>query len=92
MEEEVMPANSEPVERIVAVIERSRPAAIAGWPAFWARLSELREDEAAAALETLAARGIVRRQVLNEGVLYIADPPHAGGRATLAGEGPGMRG
>lgn len=65
------------VRRILAVIEQSRPAAIAGWPAFWARLTDLSEEEATAGLETLVGRGVVRRQALGDRVLYITDPPHA---------------
>lgn len=65
------------VRQLLALIERSRPAAIAGWPAFWARLAGLSPEDAAAALEVLAGRGVVRRQALGDRVLYIADPPHA---------------
>jgi hypothetical protein len=67
----------EAIERLLAVIAASRPGAVAGWPAYWARLAGLPETEAAAALEGLAARGVVRRVPLAGGVLYVADPPHA---------------
>ncbi len=69
----------EAVQRILAVIEESRPAAVAGWPAFWARLTGLDREEATAALDALAARGVLRRQELGAKTLYIADPPHAPG-------------
>lgn len=67
----------ESARRLLAVIARSRPAAVAGWPEFWARLAGLSLDETIAGLEALAARGLVRRQTLGERTLYIADPPHA---------------
>ena len=75
-----MEAQDEAVRRILAVIEESRPAAVAGWPAFWARLAGLDLEEATAALNTLAARGVLRRQGLGDETLYIADPPHAPGK------------
>lgn len=71
------PEQERAIRRLLAVIEESRPAAVAGWPAFWARLAGLEAGEAAAALETLAERGAVRRQQLEGRTLYIADPPHA---------------
>lgn len=67
----------ESARRLLAVIARSRPAAVAGWPEFWARLAGLGLDETIPGLESLAARGLVRRQTLGERTLYIADPPHA---------------
>ena len=65
------------VGRLRAVIEGSRPAAVAGWSAYWADLAGLELGETTAALEALADRGVVRRQALGERTLYIADPPHA---------------
>ena len=71
-------AEAEAIARIVARIERDRPAAIAGPAEFWARITELPLSDAAAALETLAERGVVRRQPLGDQRFYVADPPHAG--------------
>ncbi len=65
------------VRRLMAIIAESRPAAVAGWPAYWAGLAGLELAETTAALETLANRGVLRRQALDERTLYIADPPHA---------------
>ncbi len=70
----------EAVRRVLAVIEESRPAAVAGWPAFWARLTGLGLDETTAALDALTARGMLRRQGLGDETLYVADPPHAPGK------------
>lgn len=67
----------EGARRVLALIARSRPAAVAGHAEFWARLAELSAEEAAAALEGLAARGVVRRQALGGRDFYVADPPHA---------------
>ncbi len=72
----------EAVRRILAVIAESRPAAVAGWPAFWARLTGLGLGETMAALETLAERSVLRLQALGEQTLYIADPPHASRHAS----------
>ena len=63
--------------RLAAVIEGSRPAAVAGWADYWARLAGLTVAEARAGLEALAARGDVRRVRLDADTLYVADPPHA---------------
>ena len=65
------------VRRLLAVIADSRPAAVAGWPAYWAGLAGLEVGETTMALETLADRGVLRRQALGGRTLYIADPPHA---------------
>lgn len=65
------------VRRLMAIIAESRPAAVAGWPAYWAGLAGLGIEETTAALETLVDRGLLRRQALGERTLYIADPPHA---------------
>lgn len=65
------------VRRLLAVIADSRPAAVAGWPAYWAELAGLELGETTTALETLADRGVLRRQALGGRILYIADPPHA---------------
>jgi hypothetical protein len=70
-------AESEAIARIIARIERDRPAAIAGPAEFWARITALSLTEATAALETLADRGVVRRQPLGEQRFFVADPPHA---------------
>lgn len=72
-----MSGEEEAIERLLAVIAASRPGAVAGWPAYWARLAGLPEAAAAAALEELVARGVVRRVPLAGGALYVADPPHA---------------
>jgi hypothetical protein len=69
---------AEAIARIVARIEGDRPAAIAGPAEFWARITELPLAEATAALETLADRGVVRRQPLGDQRFFVADPPHAG--------------
>ncbi len=74
--------SDEAVRRILAVIAESRPAAVAGWPAFWAQLTGLGLGETMAALETLAERSVLRRQALGEQTLYIADPPHASRHAS----------
>lgn len=71
-------AEAEAVARILARIERDRPAAIAGPAEFWARITALSLAEVTAALETLADRGVVRRQPLGDQRFYVADPPHAG--------------
>ncbi len=63
--------------RIRDRIARDRPAAVAGPPAFWARLIALPEPLTAAALEALADVGELRRQPLGTDLFYIADPPHA---------------
>ena len=70
-------AAAEAARRLAAVIEGSRPAAVAGWASYWARLAGLTVEEARAGLETLAARGDVRRVPLGADTLYVADPPHA---------------
>jgi hypothetical protein len=71
------------IDRIIARIDRDRPAAIAGPVEFWARITDLSPSKAAAALETLADRGVVRRQPLGDQLFFVADPPHAGaGRGT----------
>ena len=75
---------NEATRRLVAVIEGSRPAAVAGWASYWARLAGLTVEEARAGLEALAARGDVRRVSLGADTLYVADPPHA----ARAGETP----
>ena len=66
------------IDRIIARIERDRPAAIAGPVEFWARITDLSPPEAAAALAALAERGMVRRQPLGDQLFFVADPPHAG--------------
>ena len=63
--------------RIVEQIARDHPAAIAGPAEFWARITGLSVEEATAALEALAARGVMRRQALGEQRFFVADPPHA---------------
>ena len=73
---------NEAARRLAAVIEGSRPAAVAGWASYWAHLAGLTVEEARAGLEDLAARGSVRRVPLGADTLYVADPPHA----TPAGE------
>jgi hypothetical protein len=74
-------AESDAVARIIDRIDRDRPAAIAGPAEFWARITGLPLDEATAALETLADRGVVRRQPLGDQQFFVADPPHGqGGR------------
>ena len=65
------------IQRIRALVAQSRPAAVAGWPEYWARLTGLPLAEATAALEALVARGELRRQALAGRMMYIADPPHA---------------
>ena len=66
------------IARILDRIARDRPAAIAGPVVFWARITGLPEAEVAGALDTLAARGVVRRQPLGDQLFFVADPPHAG--------------
>lgn len=66
------------IARIIARIERDRPAAIAGPVEFWARITDLSPSEVEAALEALADRGLVRRQPLGDQLFFVADPPHAG--------------
>ena len=70
-------AAAEAARRLAVVIEGSRPAAVAGWASYWARLAGLTVEEARAGLEALAARGDVRRVPLGADTLYVADPPHA---------------
>jgi hypothetical protein len=67
----------EALQRIRELVARSRPAAVAGWPEYWARLTSLTLAETVAALEALVARGELRRQALAGRMMYIADPPHA---------------
>ena len=66
------------IARIIARIEADRPAAIAGPVEFWARITGLPLATAAAALDALADRGVVRRQPLGDQLFFVADPPHAG--------------
>ena len=73
-----MAAEMDAIARIIARIERDRPAAIAGPVEFWARITDLSSSEAAVALEALAVRGVVRRQPLGDQLFFVADPPHAG--------------
>ena len=54
------------IARIIARIEADRPAAIAGPIEFWARITGLPLATAAAALDALADRGVVRRQPLGD--------------------------
>ena len=68
---------AEATRRLAVVIAGSRPAAVAGWASYWARLAGLTVEEARAGLEALAARGDVRRVPLGADTLYVADPPHA---------------
>lgn len=63
-------------ERLRGVIASSRPAAIAGWPEYWAQLARLPLDRAVRALEQLLAAGEVRAVVLDGRLLYVADAPH----------------
>ncbi len=70
-------AADEAARRLAVVIEGSRPAAVAGWATYWARLAGLTVEEARAGLEALVARGDVRRVPLGADTLYVADPPHA---------------
>lgn len=70
----------EAVRRLRAVIAASRPAAVAGWPEYWARLADLDITTTRMALEALAGTGEVRRVALADRVLYVADPPHAARR------------
>lgn len=77
-EERTTSPEARALARIVARIERDRPAAIAGPVEFWARLTGLAPDQAAAALDALAERGMVRRQPLGGQLFFVADPPHAG--------------
>jgi hypothetical protein len=72
-----MMVEADAIARIVAQIERDRPAAIAGPAEFWARITNLPVAEAVAALEVLADRGVVRSQPLGDQLLFVADPPHA---------------
>lgn len=72
-----MGEHDEAIRRILDRIARDRPAAVAGPAHFWARLIGLPEPTTAAALESLAARGELRRQPLGDQTFYIADPPHA---------------
>ena len=65
------------IARIADRIVRDRPAAIAGPPHFWARLTGLPMSLTTAALEALAERGELRRQPFGAQTFYIADPPHA---------------
>lgn len=58
------------------VIASSRPAAIAGWPEYWARLAQLPLDRTTRALEQLVVTGEVRAVSLDNRVLYVADAPH----------------
>jgi hypothetical protein len=81
MEMEETPA----MARIVAQIARDRPVAIAGPAEFWARITGLAVDEAAAALETLAERGVVRRQALGKQRFFVADPPRPEGTGQARG-------
>lgn len=60
------------------VIASSRPAAIAGWPEYWARLARLPLDRAERALRQLVVTGEVRAFALDNRVLYVADAPHMG--------------
>ncbi|HEU5329035.1 MAG TPA: hypothetical protein VFU78_13135 [Thermomicrobiales bacterium] len=64
------------IQRIRALVAQSRPAAVAGWPEYWARLTGLPLAETLDALEALVARGELRRQALAGRTMYIADPPH----------------
>lgn len=70
----------EAVRRLRAVVATSRPAAVAGWPEYWARLAGLDITTTRMALEALAGTGEVRRVALADRVLYVADPPHAARR------------
>lgn len=63
-------------ERLRGVIASSRPAAIAGWPEYWAHLAGLPLDRTVNALEQLVATGEVRAVALEGRVLYVADAPH----------------
>ena len=77
-------AAAEAACRLAAVIEGGRPAAVAGWASYWARLAGLTVEDARAGLEALVARGDVRRVPLGADTLYVADPPHT----ARAGETP----
>lgn len=63
-------------QRLRDVIASSRPAAIAGWPEYWARLGGLPLDRTTRALEQLVATGEVRAVALDNRLLYVADAPH----------------
>lgn len=76
-----MSVRTEAQHRILDRVARDRPAAVAGPAPFWAHLIALPARETEAALDALVAEGLLRRQPLGEQIFYIADPPHAPGRA-----------
>lgn len=64
------------VERLRRLIEATRPAAIAGWADYWARLTGLPVTDTACALELLRHSGEIRAVALEGKTLYVADAPH----------------
>lgn len=65
------------VDTVRRCIEHSRPAAVAGWAEYWARLCDLPLDRTIAALACLVSTGEVRVVMLEGRSLYVADAPHA---------------